>query len=45
MEKVESLTDLEKAILISAIAGEHCIIVTEEVLLNDLIQQLHKVRS
>lgn len=44
IEKVQELTDLELAILISLVADQHCIIETEEECLNPVKQELELVR-
>lgn len=44
VEKVQELTDVELAILLSLVAGEHCIIRTEEESLDSLEQELQLVR-
>ncbi|KAK0507808.1 hypothetical protein JMJ35_009697 [Cladonia borealis] len=45
VERVQDLTDLELAILLSLVAGEHCIIQTEGSALESLEQELRLVAS
>ena len=42
-DKVQNLTDLELALLLSLVAGEHCIIQTEDEALEPLQQELQLV--
>ena len=42
--KVQELTDIELAMLLSLIAGQHCIIQTERDALNSLEQEIQLVR-
>ena len=44
VERVQDLTDLELAILLSLVAGEHCIIQTENSALESLEQELRLVQ-
>ena len=43
VERVQDLTDLELAILLSLVAGEHCIIQTESAALESLEHELRLV--
>lgn len=43
VERVQELTDLELAMLLSFVAGQHCIITAEQDDLNSLEQELHLV--
>ena len=43
VEKVQELTDLELAMLLSLVAGQHCIITAEQDDLDPLVQELHLV--
>lgn len=43
IERVQELTDLELALLLSLVAGEHCIIQTEEEALDPLEEELELV--
>lgn len=45
VERVQDLTDLELAILLSFVAGEHCIIQTESGALESLEQELRLVQQ
>lgn len=45
VEKVQELTDLELAMLLSLVAGQHCIITAERDDLESLEQELHLVLS
>lgn len=40
LERIEDLTDLELAVLLSLIAQQHCIIETRDDLLDDLAAEL-----
>ena len=44
VERVQDLTDLELAILLSLVASEHCIIQTESSALEPLEQELRLVQ-
>ena len=44
IERVQECTDLELAILLSLVAGEHCIVQTEEEALDSLEDELELVR-
>lgn len=44
VEKVQGLTDLELAILLSLVAGQHCMIQAEQDELEPLEQELQLVR-
>ena len=44
-EKVQGLSDLELAVLLSLIAGQHCIIETEKDALDTLAEELKLVRE
>lgn len=44
VERVQDLTDLELAILLSLVAGEHCIIQTESGAVESLEQELRLVQ-
>ena len=43
VERVQELTDLELAMLLSLVAGQHCIITAEQDDLDTLEQELHLV--
>ncbi len=43
VERIQELTDLELALLLSLVAGEHCIIQTEEEALDPLEKELQIV--
>lgn len=43
IERIQDLTDLELALLLSLVAGEHCIIQTEEEALDSLEEELELV--
>ena len=43
VERVQELTDLELAMLLSLVAGQHCIITAEQDDLHTLEQELHLV--
>lgn len=43
IERIQELTDLELALLLSLVAGEHCIIQTEEEALDPLEEELELV--
>ena len=43
IERVQELTDLELAMLLSLMAGQHCIIVAEQDGLDSLEHELHLV--
>ena len=43
VERVQELTDLELAMLLSLAAGQHCIIIAEQDDLDPLEQELHLV--
>ncbi len=43
VERVQELTDLELAMLLSLLAGQHCIISAEQDDLDSLEQELHLV--
>ena len=43
LERVQELTDLELAMLLSLLAGQHCIITAEQDDLGSLEQELHLV--
>lgn len=43
IERIQELTDLELALLLSLVAGEHCIIQTEEEALDPLQEELELV--
>lgn len=43
IERIQELTDLELALLLSLIAGEHCIIQSEEEALDPLGEELELV--
>ena len=43
VERVQKLTDLELAMLLSLVAGQHCIITAEQDDLDPLEQELHLV--
>lgn len=43
VEKIQELTDLELAVLLSLVASQHCIIQTEEDSLDSLEQELRLV--
>ena len=43
VEKVQELTDLELAVLVSLVAGQHCIVQTEQDNLDSLEQELRLV--
>lgn len=45
LNKVEGLSDLELALLLSLVANEHCLIQTEQEPLESLGQELELVRS
>ena len=45
VQKVQGLTDLELGTLLCLVAGQHCIIQTEEDALNSLEEELQLVRS
>ncbi len=44
LERVQELTDIELAMLLSLIAGQHCIIQTEKETLSSLEQEIQLVR-
>ena len=44
VERVQDLTDLELAILLSLVTGEHCIIQTESSVLESLEHELRLVQ-
>lgn len=44
VERVQELTDVELAILLGLIAGQHCIIQTEKEALSSLEQEIQLVR-
>ena len=43
IERIQELTDLELALFLSLVAGEHCIIQTEEEALDPLEEELELV--
>lgn len=45
VEKVQGLTDIELAVLLSLVAGQHCIIDTEEDLIEALAAELQLVSN
>ena len=45
VERVQELTDVELAVLLSLIAGQHCIIKTEKEALGSLGQEIQLVRG
>lgn len=44
-EKIHELTDLELALLVSLVAGQHCLIEADEEALYPLQQEIQLVRS
>jgi hypothetical protein len=44
-DKLDGLTDLETAVLICIVAGEHCIVNTRSHVIDDLEHELRLVRS
>lgn len=45
VERVQGLTDIELAVLLSLVAGQHCIIETEEELIDSLAEELQLVSN
>lgn len=45
VERVQRLTDIELAVLLSLVAGQHCIIETEEELIEALTEELQLVSN
>ena len=45
LKGVQELTDIELALLLCLVAGQHCVIETEEEFLETLVEELQLVRN